>query len=165
MEPVVDKRKVMTKERMEHMRKMREALAKKKEMEKAAPAKSEPKKQKSKKAAPIEPEQEEPEDDEISEGDDEAEEEEAVIVKKRPIVKRKQVKPIVVKQKDEEIYELGRRVYKENKKKQLFDEVKQFILQEFQFEDAYEQSDPEPETPQPSSGIRPAAQNNLLSIF
>ena len=166
MENTVDKRKVMTPERKAHMQKMREALAKKKELEKTN-GKSEPKKKTKKQPEPVEQEveieQEQEVDQEPEEDEQEDEEVEEVVVKKKapkkPSVKVKQSRS----SKDDEIYELGKRVYKENKKKQLLEEVKQWVLQEFQIggQEEYEEEVYEASPPQPSK----QSSNNLLSIF
>ena len=166
MENTVDKRKVMTPERKAHMQKMREALAKKKELEKTN-GKSEPKKKTKKQPEPVEQEveieQEQEVDQEPEEDEQEDEEVEEVVVKRKATPKKL---PVKVKQsrssKDDEIYELGKRVYKENKKKQLFDEVKQWVLQEFQIGGQEEYEEEAYEAPQQQSK-QPA--NNLLSIF
>lgn len=165
MENTVDKRKVMTPERKAHMQKMREALAKKKELEKTN-GKSEPKKKSKKQPEPVEQEveiEQEQEVDQEPEEEDLEEEVEEVVVKRKATPKKPSVK---VKQsrssKDDEIYELGKRVYKENKKKQLLNEVKQWVLQEFQIGGQEEYEEEAYEAPQQQSK-QPA--NNLLSIF
>ena len=85
-EQATDKRKVMTPARAEHMRKMREALAKKKEMEKNQPKKAAPKG----KRTPPEPA---PEED-IEEVDEESKSEEEIVeaLPKRKITKTAPVK-------------------------------------------------------------------------
>lgn len=161
MDEQTDKRKIMTPARQEHMRKMRAALAQKKEMEKNQPKTAPKAKRTPPKPVPVEDTEdvEEIEDEELSE------EEEEVIVKPKAKVTKKTPAPKKAPRpdKDMEIYELGKRVYKENKKKQLFDEVKQFILQEFAVGDdeSYE-DEPEPQQPQQQRNV---PSNNLLSIF
>ena len=177
MEPV-DKRKIMTPARAKHMEKMREALRKKKEMEEqeefSQPAPIEKPKGK-KKATPkktIVVQDEESDEGQVA---DEETEEEVVVVqpcpKKQPVTKKKASKPA----KEEEFYELGKRVYKENKKKALFEEIKAFIANEFEIVDDVVDRQPMPAEVHPLDARVPRGQpvrvpkqvqdNNILSIF
>ena len=156
----IDKRKVVNPEKLAHMEKMREAL-RKKQQEKKAEAQAAKKYGKKKVAPPVIEEEEEEEESIIEE-----EEEEEQPPPKKVIPKKSKAAPVrnVSKPKDEEIYELGRKAYKDQKKKALFEDVRQFILQEFQVgghvaEDSDSDYDTEPQPP------RQQPVNNLLSIF
>lgn len=161
MDEQTDKRKIMTPARQEHMRKMRAALAQKKEMAKNQPKAAPKAKRTPPKPVPVEDTEdvEEIEDEELSE-----EEVEEVVPAKRKVTKKAPApKKAPRPDKDMEIYELGKRVYKENKKKQLLEEVKQFILQEFAVGGDEESYEDEQEPQQPQQRNMPS--NNLLSIF
>ena len=147
----IDKRKVVNPERLAHMEKMREAL-RKKQQEKKAETQAAKKNGKKKVAPPVIEE----EDDEESIIEEEEEEPPKKVIPKKSKAPVRNLKP-----KDEEIYELGRKAYKDQKKKALFEDVRQFILQEFQVG----QDESDNEDPPDRTSPQPIPYNNLMSIF